>query len=106
MINGTEACGLQARAPQDKHPPHPQCEARGNNRTEPVRVNARPRIEISHTVVRMLMHQYSSCTYWVTMLASAETPPSASQPQASQCMKSRRHSPEHTPLPEGNETPR
>ncbi len=59
MISGTEACGLQARAPQDKHPPHLQCEARGNNRTEHVRVSARPRIEIPHTVITMLMHQYS-----------------------------------------------
>jgi hypothetical protein len=70
MINGTEACGLQARAPQDKHPPHLQCEARGNNRTEHVRVSARPRIEIPHTVIRMLMHQYS-----VSLRATRATPP-------------------------------
>src|SRR6266511_2076061 len=62
MISGTEACGLQVRDPQDKHPPHPQCEALGNNRTEHVRVSARPHIEIPHTVVRMLMHQYRACT--------------------------------------------
>jgi hypothetical protein len=42
MISGTEARGLQARDPQDKHPPHPQCEARGNNHTEHVCVSARP----------------------------------------------------------------
>ena len=69
MISGTEACGLQARDPQDKHPPHPQCEARGNNRTEHVRVSARPHIEIPHTVVRMLMHQYSAYTYWDRLIA-------------------------------------
>jgi hypothetical protein len=52
------------------------------------------------------MHQYSACTDWVTTLASAGTPLSASQLQASQSMKSNLNTPEHPPLPEGNETPR
>ena len=60
MISGTEARGLQAHDPQDQYPPHLPCEARGNNRTTHVRVSARPHIEIPHTVVRMLMHQYSA----------------------------------------------
>jgi hypothetical protein len=81
-------------------------EARGNNRTEHVCVSARPHIEIPHTVVRMLMHQYSACTYWVTTLASTGTPLSASQPQASQCLKSSLHTPEHPHSRSGNETPR